>query len=294
MKDSLSDYKNYLSKTKKVSLSTIDAYISDIDKFLYYGATIGASVPAEINADVISKYIKHLKSESLSNSTINRAISSIKSYIKFLSSNGIVSDNVAKALRPINHNNSSPEILEREEVVRLLEAPSGDTVKSKRDRVILELLYATGMKVSELVDLSIDCVNLQFNFIKIMNSGRERTVPIYPAAAKHLSEYIRIYRPAIAEKDSSLLFTNIKGNSLSRQGLWKIIKQYAEQTGINKTITPHTLRHSFAVHLLENGADIKDIKEMMGHSDISSTLFYSNILKTKFNRGYAKYHPLSK
>ena len=265
-----------------------------MEKYLSYCSSIGVKTPKKVSSDTVASYINQLKSDNLSDSTINRAISSIKSYYKFLFANGTNDVDPLKDFKPISYKNELPEILDREEVVKLLEAPQGDSVKAKRDRVMLEILYATGMKVSELIELLPENVNLRFNILKIATSKHERTVPIYPDAAKHLSEYIKVYRPAIADDNTRLLFTNLNGKPLSRQGVWKIIKQYAEKTGIRKTITPHTLRHSFAVHLLENGADINDIKDMMGHLDISSTMFYSNMLKTKFNKGYAKYHPLSK
>lgn len=287
-------YKEYLLTSRKLSKATYEAYISDLDKFFQYCSSAGIAKPEAVKTADLTKYIKHLKNDSLSDSTINRTISSIKSYYRFLYQNNAINYNITTDFKPVTAKNATPEILEREEVLRLLEAPSGESVKTKRDRVMLEMLYATGMKVSELTGILLENVNLRFNIVKISSGKHERTVPIYPDAAAHLSEYIKIFRPAIADGNTDLLFTNLNGSPLSRQGVWKIIKQYAEKAGIDKTITPQTLRHSFAVHLLENGADINDIKEMMGHLDISSTMYYSNLLKNKFNKGYAKYHPLSK
>ena len=294
MNEYLDGYKDYLLLSKRLSKATFDAYMSDLDKFLQYCSSVGIKSPAQIDVNGFNNYINQLKINNLSDSSINRSISSVKSFCRYLHQNSIIKTNVLADYKPVIQKTELPEILDMDEVIKLLDAPKGDTVKAKRDRVMLELLYATGMKVSELIELTQENVKLRFNIIKIESKKHERTVPIYPEASKHLSEYIKIYRPAIADDNTELLFTNLNGKPLSRQGVWKIIKQYAGNIGINKTITPHTLRHSFAVHLLENGADINDIKEMMGHQDISSTMFYSNMLKNKFNKGYAMYHPLAK
>lgn len=289
----INDYKHYLL-SKGLSKATYDAYISDLDRFMQYCTSVGVKNPNQIDLTGFNNYINQLKIKNLSNSSINRNISSAKSFSRFLFKEGIIKTDVLSEYKPVFQNSELPQILDRNEVVKLLDAPKGNSVKSKRDKVLLELLYATGMKVSELIELTTGDINLRFNIVKINSEKHERTVPIYPEAARHLSEYIKIYRPAISANNTELLFTNLNGNRLSRQGVWKIIKQYAGKIGIEKTITPHTLRHSFAVHLLENGADINDIKEMMGHLDISSTMFYSNLLKNKFSRGYAIYHPLAK
>ena len=294
MKTNIIDYLEYLKTTKRLSDGTVDAYRSDIEKFFNFCISVGIKNPDKVKIEQINNYIKYMEDGGFSTSSVNRSVTAIKSYYKYLNKTGKTDKDITSGVRPIGQKTSQPVILERDEVVKLLEAPSGDTFKAKRDKVMLELLYATGMKVSELVELLPENVNLRFNLIKIESERHERTVPIYPEAAKHLSEYIKVYRPAIADEGTKYLFTNLNGKQLSRQGIWKIIKHYAESAGITKTITPHTLRHSFAVHLLENGADINDIKEMMGHLDISSTFYYSNMLKNKFNKGYAKFHPLSK
>ena len=160
---------------------------------------------------------------------------------------------------------------------------------------MLELLYATGIKVSELIDLTLSNINLQIGILHLHTNKNERIVPMYPAAVKTVASYLANVRPAIVTDESEdRLFTNMNGQPMSRQGFWKIIKHYAEKAGIKKDITPHTLRHSFAAHLLENGAQLKDIKEMLGHSDISSTQVYAQFVKNKYTVAYAKYHPLAK
>ena len=160
---------------------------------------------------------------------------------------------------------------------------------------MLELLYATGIKVSELIELTVSNINLQIGILHLHNEKKERIVPMYPAAVKAISSYLVNVRPVIVTDEAEdRLFTNMNGQPMSRQGFWKIIKHYAETAGIKKDITPHTLRHSFAAHLLENGAQLKDIKEMLGHSDISSTQVYAQFVKSKYTMAYAKYHPLAK
>ncbi|MCQ2478434.1 MAG: tyrosine-type recombinase/integrase, partial [Clostridia bacterium] len=187
-----------------------------------------------------------------------------------------------------------PGILDANEIVLLLSQPSGNDYKSIRDRAMLEVLYATGIKVSELLELTLSDVNTEIGIIHITSDKHERIIPIYQAAVKHLSLYLENARPAmIQELDEDKLFVNMNGKPMSRQGFWKIIKQYAGKAGIDKDITPHTLRHSFAAHLLENGAQLKDIKEMLGHSDISSTQIYAQLIKSKYLQTYTKFHPLA-
>ena len=185
-----------------------------------------------------------------------------------------------------------PQILTSKEVELLLEQPECTDMKGYRDRAMLELLYATGIRVSELISLDITDVNIPAGFIRCRSKDKERMIPLYPAAIKALSEYVEFIRPQmIASPDEPSLFVNISGERMSRQGFWKIIKTYQKKAGIEKDITPHTLRHSFAAHLLENGADIHDIKEILGHADISSTQRYAQFLKDKMKNGYMKFHP---
>ena len=188
-----------------------------------------------------------------------------------------------------------PEILSGKEVLNLLSQPSDSDYKSIRDRAMLELLHATGIKVSELTELEISDVNIQIGILNLKNAKNERIIPIYPAAVKTLQNYIINVRPIIVtDRKENRLFTNMSGEPLSRQGFWKIVKFYAQKANIKKEITPHTLRHSFAAHLLENGADLRDIKEMLGHSDISTTQIYAQLMKNKYTLDYKKFHPLAK
>ena len=173
-----------------------------------------------------------------------------------------------------------------------LEQPECTDAKGYRDHAMLELLYATGIRVSELIDLDMEHLSLSGGFLRCVGKGKERIIPLYPAAVKALGDYLRDVRPQLVEDETeTALFVNMNGRRMSRQGLWKIIKHYQEKAGIKKEITPHTLRHSFAAHLLENGADLRSIQEMLGHADISSTQIYAQLVKQKLKDVYIKAHP---
>lgn len=294
MVDMFEDFKSYLKGVKRVSGNTLDAYIRDISQFLSYCSMNGTNNLSVIDKDYLLKYIDYLKFMGKSDSTKTRVIASIRCYFKFLQSVGAVENNPAETIKNPRNAKKLPTIIDSKEILQLLSQPNGNDYKSIRDRAILELLYATGIRVSEVIDLSVSDVNLEIGIL-MLHGKSERVIPIYPAAVKHIGEYINTVRPAIVtSKNENHLFTNMSGHALSRQGCWKIIKYYAEQAGIKVDITPHTLRHSFAAHLLENGAQLKDIKEMLGHSDISSTQIYAQIVKSKYIQSYSKFHPLAK
>ncbi len=288
-------FKNYLESTKKCSKNTLDAYLRDVNQFITYCSQNGAKSIEKINDNFIIKYIDYLTFIGKSDATKTRVMASLHSYFNFLISNGTISVDPTKDIKGPKTARKMPDILDSNEIMQLLSQPYGNDYKGIRDKAMIELLYATGIKVSELIELTINDVNLQIGIIHTHNSKHERIVPIYPAANKHLSEYCNIARPALIQNNNvEHLFTNMNGQPMSRQGFWKIIKQYADRAGIKKDITPHTLRHSFAAHLLENGAQLKDIKDMLGHSDISSTQIYAQLVKNKYVQSYAKFHPLAK
>ncbi len=286
--DCLAEYKNYLANTKNSSASTLEAYIRDVKQFVSYCHKEFTNIDAKI----IEKYIKDLnKSES----TKLRVLASLRAFFKFLVINGKISENPTDNIKLKKTKTHDLGILTADEIVHLLSQPNGDDFKSVRDKAMLELLYATGIKVSELLAVKVSDVNLTIGILHLENGEKERIVPIYPAAVKSLADYIQNVRSAIvSENDNGFLFTNLSGLPMSRQGFWKIIKFYANKASIKKEITPQTLRHSFAAHLLENGAKLKDIKEMLGHSDISSTQVYAKFVKEKYASKYAKFHPLAK
>lgn len=288
-------FKTYLQNTKKCSKNTLDAYIRDVNQFILYCSQNGAKSIENVTDDYIIKYMEYLNFIGKSDATKSRVIASLHSYFNFLISQGVIDNDPTKNIKGPKTARKIPEILDAKEIMLLLSQPDGSDYKSIRDRAMLELLYATGIKVSELIELNLSDVNSQIGIIHMHNSKHERIIPIYPAANKHLTEYCTIARPALVQNsEEEHLFTNINGQPMSRQGFWKIIKHYAEKAGIKKDITPHTLRHSFAAHLLENGAQLKDIKDMLGHSDISSTQIYAHLIKSKYVQSYSKFHPLAK
>ncbi len=288
-------FKTYLQNTKKCSKNTLDAYLRDVNKFLQYCSQNGAKSIEKITPDYIIKYIEYLTFIGKSDATKTRTVASLHSYFNFLLTQGVINVDPTKDVKGPKTTRKIPDVLDAKEIMLLLSQPDGNDYKSIRDKAMLEILYATGIKVSELIELTVNDINLQIGIIHMHNSKHERIVPIYPAANKHLTEYCTIARPALVQNSNEEhLFTNMNGQPMSRQGFWKIIKHYADKAGIKKDITPHTLRHSFAAHLLENGAQLKDIKDMLGHSDISSTQIYAQLIRSKYVQSYAKFHPLAK
>jgi len=288
----LNMYELYLRNERKASANTIQSYRGDISQFVEYIEGMGLSEISAVTQSDIEGYIARLRTMQRSNSTITRNIASLKSFFKYFTSINIIEVNPALTLERVTVEKKLPQVLTSKEVELLLEQPKCVDLKGYRDKAMLELLYATGIRVSELIDLNIRDVNLELGFIKCTSGMKERIVPIYKVAIKTLSDYIETARPLMAPDPSQkALFVNFSGQRLTRQGFWKIIKQYAKQIGIEDKVTPHTLRHSFAVHLIENGADLQSIKEMLGHSDISSTQVYAQITKNKLNEVYKKYHP---
>lgn len=288
-------FKAYLQDIKKCSKNTLDAYLRDVNQFILYCSQNGAKSIEKVSKTYIVKYIDYLNFIGKSDATKTRIVASLHSYFNFLLSEGVITKDPTKDVKGPKTVRKMPDVLDSNEIMNLLSQPSGNDYKSIRDRAMLEVLYATGIKVSELIELTINDINLQIGIIHMHNSKHERIIPLYPAANKHLAEYCTIARPALIQSgDEERLFTNMNGQPMSRQGFWKIIKQYADKAGIKKDIAPHTLRHSFAAHLLENGAQLKDIKDMLGHADISSTQIYAHLIKSKYVQSYAKFHPLAK
>ena len=295
MKDYSNEFRRFLAESKKASDNTIESYMRDILQFSSYCTSQGKKDTALVNTSFLSKYTDNLRSIGKSEATVSRIIASLRCYYRFLVSIDAVEENPADKLTVKKVEKKLPGILTANEIMKLLAQTDGIDFKSIRDKAMLELLYATGIKVSELIELTLADINLQIGILHLQSDKKERIIPIYPAAVKNIGTYIEKVRPAIVlEGETDRIFTNMNGKNLSRQGFWKIIKHYADMAGINKDITPHTLRHSFAAHLLENGAKLNDIKEMLGHSDISSTQIYAKLMKNKYTSAYAKFHPLAK
>ena len=284
------DYKIYLEKIR-VQKNTANAYYADAVQYLQFLRTKGVKKIEYANIKQIESYILHLEKMNKSSATVARNITSLKRFYTFLEMRGIVSDNPALHIKSPKVQKELPEILTPEEVTVLLEQPSGADPKSIRDKAMLELLYATGLRVSELISLQIGDVNAKIGYIKCRKQKEERIIPVGKVAMTALENYIGIIRTSVAYPDETALFVNMSGKRMTRQGFWKILKQYADAAGIEKKITPHTLRHSFAAHLLENGADLQSIQAMLGHSDISSTQIYEKIMNHKLRDVYEKAHP---
>ena len=285
-------FEAYLKNEKKASANTLSSYLRDIRQFGAYLDLHAECGIVDADETEVSEYINWLKSNGKSVATVSRCIASLKNLYSFLCLRQIVETNPASHLVTDKGVQKLPQILTSREVELLLEQPECVDAKGYRDRAMLELLYATGMRVTELIDLNIGDVNLGAGVVRCASRGKERFVPMYPAAIKALSEYIDLVRPQmLALPDEEALFVNVSGERMSRQGFWKIIKYYQKKAKIEKDITPHTLRHSFAAHLLENGADIHAIQEMLGHADISSTQVYSHLVKKQLKDVYNKAHP---
>ena len=285
-------FEKYLVEDKKASANTLSSYLRDIRQLGDYLDVHGENGIVDANAEELAEYIETLRANGKSVATVSRSIASIKCLYAHLFIKQLITVNPAQGLIPDKSTQKLPEILTSKEVELLLEQPKCIDPKGYRDKDMLELLYATGIRVTELIDLNISDVNLAAGVIRCASRNRERFIPMYPAAVKALSDYITLVRPQmIMMPDEQSLFVNVSGERMSRQGFWKIVKHYQKKAGIEKDITPHTLRHSFAAHLLENGADIHAIQEMLGHRDISSTHMYSQLVKKQLKDVYNKAHP---
>lgn len=293
MLDLISAYENYLTKVKQASVNTVFSYLRDIRQFsAWLQLTSGVSVDDATQLN-ISDYLNHLEQEGRSKSTVSRTLASLKNFYGYVVSSGFLETSpVAVDIRVERGEKKLPQILTGKEVELLLAQPVCVDPKGFRDKAMLEVMYATGIRVSELIDLDVTNVNLELGVIKCSGTKKTRLIPVYPAALKSLSVYINDVRDAmLADPNEQALFVNVGGARMSRQGFWKILKHYQQTAHIEKDITPHTLRHSFAVHLLENGADLNSVQELMGHSDISSTQMYANMINNKLKTVYEKCHP---
>ena len=292
MTDFIASYREYLTEEKHSSANTLSSYIRDLTQFQSWLLSTGVTDMRKVKKDTINEYLLHMTHSGKSPATVTRSTASIKSFYAYMAQCGAVKTNPAKSVVAMKVERKYPEILTNREVELFLEQPKCVDEKGFRDHAMLELLYATGIRVSELISLNLDDLNLAAGFIRCENRGKERIIPLYHTAVKALQDYVKNIRPQlIADSGEQALFVNMNGERMSRQGFWKIIKHYQEMAGIQKEITPHTLRHSFAVHLLENGADLRSIQEMLGHADISSTQIYTHVVKRQLKDVYNKAHP---
>ena len=284
------EFKNYLTTEKRSSANTVSSYLRDVNQWMDY-LTARSLEATDITRDDVQDYIQWLTGVGKSAATVTRAVASLKCFFSWMIDCGYRTDNPALGVKAAKVERKLPQILSSKEVELLLEQPKCVDMKGYRDHAMLEVLYATGIRVSELIGLDVDNVFLAAGFIRCESREKTRIIPIYPTAQKALTDYLRDVRPKLALDGEKALFVNMNGTRMSRQGFWKLIKYYGEKAGIQAEITPHTLRHSFAAHLLENGADIRAIQEMLGHADISSTQVYAKLVNRRLKDVYTRAHP---
>ena len=293
MLDLINAYENYLTKVKQASSNTVASYMRDVRQFSSWLRSAEDANVMDATQVNITDYLMHLESEGRSGATISRSLASLKNFYAYVVSFGFLEQSPVPADIQVKRGEKKlPQILSGKEVEVLLAQPSCVDAKGFRDKAMLEVMYATGIRVTELIELDMDHVNLELGLIKCSNGTKSRMIPLYPAALKALRLYCQeIRQTMLADPTEPALFVNINGSRMSRQGFWKILKHYQATAHIEKEITPHTLRHSFAVHLLENGADLGSVQELMGHSDISSTQMYAHLINNKLKSVYEKCHP---
>ena len=292
MEREIMNFISYLHNIKKTSNNTELSYKRDLGKMRQYLEENGISGLNDITEEVLDSYIVYLEENQFAAATISRNIASMKAFFHYLAKEGVIEKDVSVGLKAPKIEKKMPEILTPEEVIWLLEQPKGDTPKEIRDKAMLELLYATGIRVTELITLKVSDVNMQMGFIICRDGSKERVIPFGAAAKKAMINYLDKARNVMLfDLQSDILFVNCSGQPMSRQGFWKLIKYYAKKAGIIADITPHTLRHSFAAHLVENGADLRSVQEMLGHSDISTTQVYATLTHNRIREVYSKAHP---
>lgn len=293
MLDLIKAYENYLVKVKQASANTVSSYMRDIRQFSGWLEDRGTANVLCVAAEDIRCYLSWLLSEGKSGATVSRILASLKNFYAYAIVSGFLETSpVAEDIHVERGEKKLPQILSGREVELLLNQPSCVDAKGFRDKAMLEIMYATGIRVSELIDLNVEDVNLDLGIIKCSGAKKSRAIPLYPGALRALTLYLRDVRHLmVADPRETALFVNVGGHRMSRQGFWKILKFYQNKAGIEKEITPHTLRHSFAVHLLENGADLGSLQELMGHCDISSTQMYTQMINQKLKSVYDKCHP---
>jgi integrase/recombinase XerD len=298
MDDHIGHFLNFMSVEKGASGNTVSAYKNDLQQFDAYVTTIGGNGrPRDwesLERSIILDYLISLKGKNYAEATVARKVAAIKSFFQYLQAEGTIRRNPAESLESPRVGRSLPKPLSVTEVDELLEQPlKRNTPESKRDRAMLELLYATGLRVTELVSLDVDDVNMSGPYVRCMGKGsKERTIPIHEQAAAAVAAYLDDGRAALVKnRNESALFVNRRGERLTRQGFWLILKQYAKDANITKAVTPHTLRHSFATHMLRGGAPLRNVQELLGHANISTTQVYTQIASEHVRQVYDKAHP---
>jgi len=291
MEKDIKNFLEFIKIDKKLSKNTLESYQRDIFQFREYLERYKIKY-TEVKNENILNYLEYLKDLNKKASTVSRHLASIRLFYQYLLKNKIVKEEPTRGIQSPKIEKKAPNILSSQEVSLLLEQPNGEDLKSIRDKAMLEIAYATGMRVTEIISLNVTDVDLDASSVTCKNNNKQRIIPLGKMSLEALKQYILNARPNLIKyEDETALFVNINGKRLTRQGFWKIIKFYKEQANITKEITPHVLRHSFATHLLQNGADLKSIQTMLGHSDISSTQVYMQFQDDSIKNIYKKAHP---
>ena len=289
---SIDAFERYLREEKQLSENTTISYTRDIRQFSDWLKRDSGMDILRADREDIASYLSYMQGIGKSASTISRCAASLKCLYVYFLRQGAIKENPVAGLSLEKHNRKLPSILTSHEVDQFLSQPDLSDPKGIRDKAMLELLYASGIRVSELISLNVEDVNLSVGFLVCRSGDKERVIPLYKVAVSSIQKYLQEVRPLLAiDGQETALFVNINGRRMSRQGFWKIVKGYQSKAGIEKEITPHTLRHSFAAHLLENGADIRDIQEMLGHADLSTTQIYTKVIRSHLKEIYDKTHP---
>lgn len=292
MEKEIEAFISYLHNVKKKSENTCMSYKRDLYKLENFLEENGVTQVKDISATNLNSYVLYLERNRFAPSTISRNIAAVKAFYHFLLREHMVDEDVSESLKAPKVEKKLPEIMPVADVEKLLSQPEGNTPKILRDKAMLELLYATGIRVSELISLKLEDINLKMGFVVCRDNGRERAIPFGSTARNALMDYLEHARDSMVLSDEEeVLFVNCAGEPMSRQGFWKLLKSYAAKAGIPYEITPHTIRHSFAAHLVENGADLRSVQEMLGHSDISTTQIYAGRTRNRIREVYAQAHP---
>ena len=289
----LDHYLNYLAVERGLANNTLDAYGRDLARYLDYLESQKIEALENISAAVVLRFLSHLKNAGLSPRSRARALAALRTFHKFLVREKITKDNPTDQVVSPKSLTALPHTLAPLDVESLLSSPKGDSALAWRDRAMLEIIYATGLRVSELVSLKLSDLQMDVGYLTAFGKrSKQRIVPLGETAIAALQEYLQNGRPGLEkQKGSHFLFLNRSGEGLTRQGFWKIIKRRALEAGISQSITPHTMRHSFATHLLENGADLRSVQAMLGHADISTTQIYTHVTRERLRKMHAEHHP---
>ncbi|MEW6552991.1 MAG: site-specific tyrosine recombinase XerD [Actinomycetota bacterium] len=289
----LSDYLVYIRVEKGLSPRTVEAYGRDLRRWVHFAGSRGRSSPAEVERGDITIFLEELRRQGLSPRSVARMVAALRGFQRFLAEEEVHGELPGADLPSPRHVRALPRVLSQEETRRLLEQPVAEDPPGLRDRAILETLYGTGIRISELTGLDLEDVDLAEGELRVLGKGsRERVVPIGSAAAAALREYMAVGRSRLARTASQrAVFLNQRGGRLTRQGAWELVKKYARRAGLEGRMTPHTLRHGYATHLLENGADLRYIQELLGHASISTTQIYTHVSKARLREEYLRAHP---